>query len=243
MAGACEPPACISRIPCGAREIPGNIYLRAGRGYGTRYGIAERIDGGFPLAARRGAKNQRRKAVVAQKRKAELDAGTIAGRVRLALAYPIQHCLLTRGLFEVGMGTLIVARGATPYSLTMAGFLLDTFALGVKDSFLISINGQELADYLDSISDLAPAEPVDPGYARKLLHDLVSWARTVGFAPHRDYLKLEPIYGSVAAASDPRFKFGHEGKPMLIGDLSDADEMWDALDITVTADELTELSE
>ena len=63
------------------------------------------------------------------------------------------------------------------------------------------VDGQELADYLDSISDLAPAEPVDPGYARKLLHDLVSWARTVGFAPHRDYLKLEPIFGSVAAAS------------------------------------------
>jgi hypothetical protein len=197
------------------------------------------------LAARRGAKNQRRKAVVVQKRKAELEAGTIAGRVRLALAYPIQHCLLTRGLFEVGMGTLIVARGATPYSLTMAGFLLDTFALGVKDSFLISISGQELGNYLDSISDVAPAEPVDPGYARKLLDDLVSWARTVGFAPHRDYLKLEPIFGSVAAASDPRFRFGHEGKPMLIAGVSDADEMLDSFDyeVTVDADELTEFSE
>ena len=151
----------------------------------------------------------------------------------------------SRGLFEIGMGTLIVARGATPYSLTMAGFLLDTFALGVKDSFLISISGRELADYLDSISDLAPAEPVDPGYARKLLHDLVSWARTVGFAPHRDYPKLEPIFGSVAAASAPRFQFGHEGKPMLIGDMSDADEMLDGFDyeIIVDADELTELSE
>lgn len=197
------------------------------------------------LAARRGAKNQRRKSVVAQKRKMELEAGTIAGRVRLALAYPIQRCLLTRGLFEVGMGTLIVARGATPYSLTMAGFLLDTFALGVKDSFLVSISGQELAAYLDSISDVAPAEPVDPGYARKLLHDLVSWSRTVGFAPHRDYPKLEQIFGSVTAASDPQFRFGHEGKPLLIGEMSDADEMLDSLahEVTVEADELTEFSE
>ncbi len=68
------------------------------------------------LAARRGEKNQRRKAAVAQKRKAELEAGTIAGRVRLAQTFPIQHCLLTRATFEVGMGTLVVARGATPCS-------------------------------------------------------------------------------------------------------------------------------
>ena len=171
---------------------------------------------------------------MAQKRKTELEAGTIACRVRLALAYPIQRCLLTRRLFEVGKGTLIVARGATPYSLTMAGFLLDTFGQGVKDSFLISISGQELANYLHNISDVTGVEPVDPGYARKLLHDLVSWSRTIGFAPHRDYLKLEPIFGSVAAATDARFQFGHEGKPLLIGDLSDADEMLDGPGYEIT---------
>jgi hypothetical protein len=64
------------------------------------------------LAARRGAKNQKRKAVVARKRKEEMEAGTLSGRVRLALSDPIQLCLLSQGLFEVGVGTLIVARGA-----------------------------------------------------------------------------------------------------------------------------------
>ena len=197
------------------------------------------------LAARRGARNQKRKVAVALKRKQEMEAGTLSGRVRLALSDPIQLCLLSQGLFEVGVGTLIVARGATPHSLTMAGFLLDTQALGVKDAFLSSIGGWELAEYLRSLATIAPASPVDPSYARKLLHDLVSWARTVGFAPHRDYPKLEPIFGSVAAASAPRFQFGHEGKPMLIGDMSDADEMLDGFDyeIIVDADELTELSE
>jgi hypothetical protein len=197
------------------------------------------------LAARRGAKNQRRKAVVAQKRKAEMEAGTISGQVRLALAYPIQRCLLTRGVFELGIGTLLVARGATPYSLHMAGFLLDTHAMGLRDTYFRSISGQELADSLDSISDVVPLEPVDPGYARKLLHDLVYWARTLGFAPHRGYPKLEPIFGSVAAASDAEFQFGFQGKPLLVGDISDVDMIFNALDYeaTVDADEVRELSE
>jgi hypothetical protein len=197
------------------------------------------------LAARRGAKNQRRKAVVARKRKAELQAGTLAGKVRLAAALPIQRCLLSQTLFEVGMGTLIVARGATPYDLTVAGFLLDTYALGVKDSFLIPLSGQELNEYLHSTSDSVPMGPVDPGYARKLLHDLVSWAREAGFAPHRDYPKLEPIFGSVTPAPDAQYRFGYEGKPMLMADLSEADEMLDALglELTIGADEVAELSD
>src|ERR1700722_4522743 len=100
------------------------------------------------LAARRGARNQKRKVAVALKRKQEMEAGTLSGRVRLALSDPIQHCLLSEGLFEAGVGTLIVARGATPYNLTMAGFLLDPHALGVKDAFLSSISGRQLAEYL-----------------------------------------------------------------------------------------------
>jgi hypothetical protein len=189
------------------------------------------------LAARRGAKNQRRKAAVAQKRKAEMEAGTLAGRVRLALADPIQHCLLSQGLFDVGIGTLIVARGATPHGLTMAGFLLDIHALGVKDAFLTSMSGRELANYLDHLTDVAPTAPVDPSYARKLLHDLVDWARTLGFAPHRDYPKLEPIFGTVAAtACDAEFSFGFEGKPLLVGDASDIAGRLAAPDYQLTFD-------
>jgi hypothetical protein len=52
--------------------------------------------------------------------------------------------------------------------------------------------------------------PVDPAHARKLLHNLVAWARTHGVAPHRDYAKIEPIFGTVDAAScDAEFSFGY----------------------------------
>jgi hypothetical protein len=174
------------------------------------------------IAARRGAKNQRRKAVVAQKRKAELQANGIAGQVCLAQSDPIQHCLVSEGLFDTGMGVLILARGATPYSLTMATFLLDTFDLGVKDTFLRSVSGREFASHIDYMSFTSPMVPVDPSYARKLLRDLVTWARNRGIAPHRDYPKLEPIFGATSAAScDVEFQFGYDGKSLFVGDMSE----------------------
>lgn len=198
------------------------------------------------LAARRGAKNQKRKAAVAQKRKAEMEAATLSGRVRLAAAGKLQHCLLSEGLFEVGTGTLIVARGATPYSLTMAGFLLDIQALGVKDAFLNSISGHELAEHLDRLAYVAPAKAVDPSYARKLLHDLVDWARGQGFPPHHNYAKLEPILGNaMAAACDVEFQFGVDGKPMLVADVSDLGSLLDqrGYELEVDYDDVTELTE
>jgi len=189
------------------------------------------------IAARRGAKNQRRKAVVAQKRKAEMQASGTAGQVRLAQSDPIQHCLLSEGLFDTGMGILVLARGATPYSLTTATFLLDTFYLGVKDTYLRSVSGREFASYIDYMSVTSPMVPVDPSYARKLLRDLVTWARNRGIAQNRDYPKLEPIFGATnAAACDVEFQFGYDGKPLFIGDMSEMAQVLVEPDDGVTID-------
>lgn len=171
------------------------------------------------LAAKRGAKNHRRKLAVAQKRKAELEAGTLAARVRLALAEPLQQCLLTSGLTTYGMATLLVVRGATQYNVTVAGFLLDT-VLGVKDTFLHSVNSQELTGLLDQMSVVGEPETLDPGAARELVHDFVARARCVGHLPHRDYAKLEPIFGSVAQAADAAFDFATAPVVLDLSELS-----------------------
>lgn len=173
------------------------------------------------IAARRGAKNQRRKAVVAQKRKAEMLFSGLSGQVRLAHGAPIQHCLVSRELFGIGMGMVVLARGATPYGLTMATFLLDTFALGLKDVFIRSLSGREFAEHVDHMSVNSVMDPADPGYARKLLHDLVAWSRTLGYNPHRDYARIEPIFATVDAARDVEFPFGLDGKPVLLTAISE----------------------
>ena len=65
--------------------------------------------------------------------------------------------------------------------------------------------------------------PIEPGYARKLLRDLAGWAQTIGFAPARDFAAVELLFGNVRAETcDTAFQFGREGKPLYIADLSEA---------------------
>jgi hypothetical protein len=64
--------------------------------------------------------------------------------------------------------------------------------------------------------------PVEPAYARKLLHDLTTWSQSQGFWPHRDYAKVEPLFGAVnATASHATFAFGQDGKPLIVDDMSE----------------------
>jgi hypothetical protein len=176
------------------------------------------------IAARRAAKAQRRKAVVAGKRRAEMETSSVGGQVRLAATTPIRHCLVTDGLLTsgTGMGMLVLVRGPTPSHLTMAVFLLDTYGRGVKDVFLRSLGQHEFADYLGRISATTPMVPAEPAYARKLLRDLTDWARQFGNNPHRDVARIEPLFGTTdIAACDAEFEFGQGGLPVLLERLRD----------------------
>jgi hypothetical protein len=169
------------------------------------------------MALKRARKAQKRKQVVAQKRRAEaLEAGLPARVLRAANA-PIQHCFLSESLFELGMGTLILARGATRIHVEFSSFLLDTFCLGIKDVMFESVDGEVFEDYMEATEAESPMVDVDPACARKLLRDLAAWSQSIGFAPHRDFAAVERMFGDVSAdASEAVFRFGHDGKPVYI---------------------------
>ena len=90
---------------------------------------------GSSIAARRAAKANRRKAVVAQKRAAELAAGGLAGRASRAAAAPFHECLLNSELFTGGIGTLVFVRGTATTGFSVASFLIDAWCLGVKNAY------------------------------------------------------------------------------------------------------------
>jgi hypothetical protein len=176
------------------------------------------------VAARRAAKAQRRKVIVAQKRHVESQAKSVAGQVRAAAAEPIQHCLISETLSTAGAGMLVLARGPSPSGVTAGVFLLDTFAMGVKNVFLRSFGGFEFDNFMEQISAATPMTAVDPSHARKLLRDLVAWSQGAGFNPHPDYAKIEAIFGSVdPSACETAFEFGHNGKPLLIDGIGGLD--------------------
>ncbi len=57
---------------------------------------------------------------------------------------------------------------------------------------------------------------MDPAFARKLLHDLTAWSRSIGIVPHPDYAEAEALFGDVStAACSEVFEFGFDGRPLL----------------------------
>jgi hypothetical protein len=171
------------------------------------------------MAVKRAKKAQRRKQVVAQKRRAEALEASLPARVLRAAQAPIQHCLLTESVFEIGMGTLVLARGVTRHHLALSSFLIDVFCLGIKDVMFKSLDRDVFEKYMDAGSRMVS---VDPSYARKLLRDLAAWSQSIGFAPHEDFAAVERMFGDVSAdASDAVFRFGRDGKPMYIPGPSD----------------------
>jgi hypothetical protein len=175
------------------------------------------------MAMKRARKAQKRKQVVAQKRRAEALEASLPARVLRAANAPIQHCFLSESLFELGMGTLVLARGATRIHVEFSSFLLDTFCLGIKDVMFESVDGEVFEDYMEATEAESPMVDVDPACARKLLRDLAAWSQSIGFAPHRDFAAVERIFGDVSAdASDAVFRFGRDGKPVYIPGPSDS---------------------
>jgi len=169
------------------------------------------------LAAKRAAKANRRKAIVAQKRRQEGGTGSFAGPPPQAAALPIRECLLADSLFKNGMGTLVLARGSTVGPVHVAVFLLDAYCLGVKDMFLRTVDSGQLPHFVDRLATSGPLRAVDPAYARKLLHDLVRWSATLGFQPPREFAAAERLFGSIDPQScDATFEFGKDGKPFYV---------------------------
>ncbi|CAN7625177.1 hypothetical protein LJR220_005790 [Bradyrhizobium sp. LjRoot220] len=169
------------------------------------------------MAQKRARKAQRRKQVVMQKRRAELLDASLPARVLRAAHEPIQYCFLTEEIFEIGIGTLVLARGATPHRLALSSFLIDVFCLGIKDVMFESVDSEYFSMYLDATGAGSPMVAVDPSDSRRLLRDLAAWSQSIGFPPHRDFAAVERIFGDVNAdASEAAFRFGRDGKPVYI---------------------------
>jgi hypothetical protein len=169
------------------------------------------------MALKRARKAQRRKQVVAEKRRAEALEASLPARVLRAAHAPIRHCFLTESVFDIGMGTLVLARGATPYHLAFSSFLIDVFCLGIKDVMFETAELEVFEMYMDATDAGSPMVSVDPSYARKLLRDLAAWSQSIGFAPHQDFAAVERIFADVSAdTNDAPFRFGRDGKPVYI---------------------------
>jgi hypothetical protein len=121
------------------------------------------------------------------------------------------------GLFERGNGMIVVARQAGGTRLRFAAFLVDTFCLGVKDVIFEDVDVSEFDAMIEVIEQGAPFAEAEPAYARKLVREAVTYARSLGFEPHAAHAAAEVIFGDYSAEScDASFSFGCDGRPHYI---------------------------
>lgn len=163
------------------------------------------------------AKAAHRKAVVTAKKKVEALPQGVGANVRRAAEYPIARCLVPAGLFEMGVGHVILARSLPSGRLGCGFFLVDPFCLGVKDAFFAELGRDELQSRIEAQAEFQTFVEADPAWARKLIRDAVAYATDLGLPAAKDYRVVEMIFGDVdAGACTETFTFGRDGKPFYV---------------------------
>ncbi|VAW45381.1 hypothetical protein MNBD_GAMMA04-480 [hydrothermal vent metagenome] len=135
--------------------------------------------------------------------------------------FPIHECLVAKTLFEIGIGYVIFTRKSSDGCIALSAFIVDVYCLGVKNAlFKVSTESEyenSIKPQLMRSSEEMQFENVHPTYARKLIEGSVSYAKDLGFSPHRDYNYAKGIFGKIDSCMCPeKIVYGKDDKPFYI---------------------------
>lgn len=118
-----------------------------------------------------------------------------------------------------GLACVAVARRHRPHRVSVCGYLVDVYCLGVKNALGPKLmNDRDLPAFLDpffaAIQHGEPPLDVPLDLARHLVWGAVDYARALGFEPHPDFPATATHLGDWAETS--AITFGQDGRPMYI---------------------------
>ena len=120
-----------------------------------------------------------------------------------------------------GMNNIVAIRQSRSGPMACL-FLVDTYCLGIKDSYLIKSFDLEAFREDEHQHDY---QIISPAKALKLISKSIEYARGIGFEPHRDALTCSLIFSDVDANEcTEEFEFGSDGKPLYINGPRDSRE-------------------
>jgi len=136
------------------------------------------------------------------------------------------EAFIEKGWGETGLAHLIVSRVRDNGYADLGTFLVDLHCLGVKDAaFGADFYETELEQF---VKDRIPEdfrERMHPACAKKLIEGALEYAKSLGFAPHRDYRKARRVLSGIDASLCPReFTYGRDGRPCYTRGPDDSDE-------------------
>lgn len=106
----------------------------------------------------------------------------------------IGTCYKSDGMLEYGLGIIIVTRKHKSGNVTVGAYLLDTFCLGVKDTYCyFSISQAELEEYIAFINKTSYLVEIPYVEAHNLIYGGVEFAEEGGIAPHINFKSTQYI--------------------------------------------------
>jgi hypothetical protein len=120
-------------------------------------------------------------------------------------------------IWENGMGQVIISQKNTQDDIAVGNYLIDTYCLGIKDCFVLSMNAYDYQNFLDHTMGLCgEMELVEPSYAKTLIIKAAEYAKQSGLKPHSDFVKARNFLRGIPIDETQTFTFGKDGKPFYI---------------------------
>ena len=138
--------------------------------------------------------NQREGRIRAVQRKQELTKDT----------HPVHACVVNRYWQENGEASILLARRVAPGRVTMAAFLVDIFAMGLKDAWgRTDIGVSEFSESVSRFDEGLETCPFEVETARHLVFGGIELAHRLGFRlPHR-YERWTALLGPLPEGESP----------------------------------------
>jgi hypothetical protein len=167
-------------------------------------------------------KTAKRKAKLSYKKDAHISESAGYQNIAPALNSPVHECIVPEGLFEVGIGNVLISRKMPDGNVAFSIFLLDVFCLGIKNAYFFIMSQSEYDDKIRRIKQDADFINFPPECIRKLVESAEAYAADLGFNPHPDYRSATKIFGDIDAGKCPmNFEFGKDGRPLFISGPND----------------------
>jgi len=119
---------------------------------------------------------------------------------------------------EMGMTQVIFVRDRANGLSDIFAFLVDSQCLGVKNAmYKKGATEHEVRDLLDGANHSDDTN-IPAANAKAFVEGAVSYAKKLGFIPHRDYRKARSIFARIKEGWDEPFTYGNSqsGKPVYI---------------------------
>lgn len=119
--------------------------------------------------------------------------------------------------WPAGIALVLIARAGRRDEVSVAGFLVDTFCLGVKNAIGPEhMRRQDLPRFVRTYFVAFPVPPLRASLelARHLVHGAVSFAHGLGIDPHPDFAAVR---GHLGELGEPcAIRFGRHGRPLYV---------------------------